>query len=103
MGDREIGVRARSTPGKTAGLKTGTRRVTTTESPRIGGGGWLGYPVETTPEAVEFLIRRGYHKTLGARPMRATVERFLQDAITESVLHKTADAVGWRSHRNRTG
>jgi ATP-dependent Clp protease ATP-binding subunit ClpB len=46
----------------------------------------LGYPVETTPEAVEFLIRRGYHKTLGARPMRATVERFLQDAITESLL-----------------
>jgi len=47
----------------------------------------LGYPVETTPEAVEFLIRRGYHKTLGARPMRATVERFLQDAITHSLLH----------------
>jgi len=47
----------------------------------------LGYPVETTPEAVEFLIRRGYHKTLGARPMRATVERFLQDAITQSLLH----------------
>jgi ATP-dependent Clp protease ATP-binding subunit ClpB len=46
----------------------------------------LGYPVETTPEAVEFLIRRGYHKTLGARPMRATVERFLQDAITQSLL-----------------
>jgi len=46
----------------------------------------LGYSVETTPEAVEFLIRRGYHKTLGARPMRATVERFLQDAITQSLL-----------------
>jgi ATP-dependent Clp protease ATP-binding subunit ClpB len=47
----------------------------------------LGYPIETTPEAVEFLIRRGYHKTLGARPMRATVERFLQDAVTQSLLH----------------
>ena len=47
----------------------------------------LGYSVETTPDAVEFLIRRGYHKTLGARPMRATVERFHQDAITQSLLH----------------
>lgn len=46
----------------------------------------LGYSVDVTSEAVEFLIRRGYHKTLGARPMRATVERFLQDAITENLL-----------------
>ncbi len=46
----------------------------------------LGFPVEATPEAVEFLIRRGFHKTLGARPMRSTVERYLQDAITRSLL-----------------
>ena len=46
----------------------------------------LGFPVEPAPEAVEFLIRRGYHKTFGARPMRATIERFIQDAVTHSLL-----------------
>ena len=46
----------------------------------------LGYHLEVTSAAVEFLIRLGYHKTLGARPMRGVVERCLQDAIAISVL-----------------
>ena len=31
----------------------------------------LGNAIEVGPDAVEFLIREGYHKTLGARPMPA--------------------------------
>ncbi len=50
---------------------------------RLGG---LGFALETNGEVVEFLIRRGFHKNLGARPMRATVERHLQDAIAEGML-----------------
>lgn len=46
----------------------------------------LGYAVEASAEAVEFLIRQGFHRTLGARPMRAAVERFMQDAITARLL-----------------
>ncbi len=46
----------------------------------------LGHEIEVGSDAVEFLVRQGYHRTLGARPMRATVERFLQDAVAESVL-----------------
>ena len=46
----------------------------------------LGSTVEVTPPAVEFLIRQGFHRTLGARPMRAAVERYLQDAVTAQLL-----------------
>lgn len=46
----------------------------------------LGHAIEVGPDAVEFLIRDGYHKTLGARPMRGAVERHLQDAVADSVL-----------------
>lgn len=46
----------------------------------------LGHEVEVSPEAVEFLVREGHHKTLGARPMRGAVERFLQDAIAADLL-----------------
>jgi ATP-dependent Clp protease ATP-binding subunit ClpB len=42
--------------------------------------------LEANGEVVEFLIRHGYHKTLGARPMRSVVERHLQDAIAEGML-----------------
>lgn len=46
----------------------------------------LGHRLTVRPDAVEFLVREGYHKTLGARPMRGTVERRLQDAIASEVL-----------------
>jgi ATP-dependent Clp protease ATP-binding subunit ClpA len=46
----------------------------------------LGYCLEVGPGAIEFLIRLGYHKTLGARPMRGVVERCLQEAIARALL-----------------
>lgn len=46
----------------------------------------LGHELAVEPDAVEFLIREGYHRLLGARPMRGAVERFLQDAVAASVL-----------------
>ncbi len=48
----------------------------------------MGFTLEANGEVVEFLIRCGYHKTLGARPMRSVVERHLQDAIAEGMLSR---------------
>lgn len=46
----------------------------------------LGHSLEIDAGAIEFLVRAGYHRTLGARPMRGTVERYLQDAVTSDLL-----------------
>jgi ATP-dependent Clp protease ATP-binding subunit ClpB len=46
----------------------------------------VGYEIEVSQQGVEFLIRQGYHKTLGARPMRGAVERYLQDAVASDTL-----------------
>lgn len=46
----------------------------------------LGHPLDLVPAALEFLVRQGYHRTLGARPMRGAVERFLQEAVAERLL-----------------
>jgi len=46
----------------------------------------LGLLVESEAEAVEFLVRKGYHRTLGARPMRGAVERYIQDAVSDAIL-----------------
>jgi len=48
--------------------------------------GVLGHSIDVGGDTIEFLIRQGYHRLLGARPMRGTVERYLQEAITRSVL-----------------
>jgi len=48
-----------------------------------------GFDLSVSEDAFEFLVRRGIHKTLGARPMKKTVQKFLGDAILEAV--KTAE------------
>jgi ATP-dependent Clp protease ATP-binding subunit ClpA len=46
----------------------------------------LGYDLEISREAIEFLHREGFHPLHGARPMRAAVERHLQQAVVDSLI-----------------
>ncbi|MEZ0300008.1 MAG: AAA family ATPase [Candidatus Methylacidiphilales bacterium] len=46
----------------------------------------LGHHIRVTPEMTEDLIREGFHRTLGARPMRSVVERRLQDMIVAAMI-----------------
>jgi ATP-dependent Clp protease ATP-binding subunit ClpA len=46
----------------------------------------MGCLLTVEPDALEFLIRQGFHRTLGARPMRNTVERYFQDAVAQAVI-----------------
>lgn len=46
----------------------------------------LGHHLEVSSEAVEFLVRAGYHRFLGARPMRNVVESSLQHAVAQNIL-----------------
>ncbi len=46
----------------------------------------IGFHLTIEDGALEFLIREGYHRTLGARPMRNTVERYLQDVLADALL-----------------
>ncbi len=45
-----------------------------------------GYQIRESREAVEFLLRAGIHKKLGARPMRDCVERNVQNAVAQDLL-----------------
>ena len=46
----------------------------------------LGYQLAVKAETVELLVREGFHRTLGARPMRNTVDRYLQQQVSETLL-----------------
>ena len=46
----------------------------------------LGFDLLIDSGTIEMLVRNGYHRTLGARPMRNTVDRFLQEKVTVPVL-----------------
>jgi len=43
--------------------------------------GQNGFDLEVTREAMEFLLRQGFDPRLGARPLRQTIERQLQDLV----------------------
>jgi ATP-dependent Clp protease ATP-binding subunit ClpB len=46
----------------------------------------LGFEVTIDATTIEILVREGYHRTLGARPMRTMVDRFLQERAAIPVL-----------------
>lgn len=44
-----------------------------------------GFDLTVSDDAFEFLVRRGIHKALGARPMKRTVQKFIGDAIRHAL------------------
>ncbi|MEL6905501.1 MAG: AAA family ATPase, partial [Planctomycetota bacterium] len=42
--------------------------------------------VELTPAATDFLITKGFHEDYGARPLRRSIERFIEDPLAEELL-----------------
>jgi ATP-dependent Clp protease ATP-binding subunit ClpB len=46
----------------------------------------LGINVQLGADALEILVREGYHRGLGARPMRSAVERYIQERVTTQLL-----------------
>lgn len=46
----------------------------------------LGYHVSLTPEAIDFLIEKGYDIQYGARPLKRAIQNYIEDEIAEQVL-----------------
>jgi ATP-dependent Clp protease ATP-binding subunit ClpB len=46
----------------------------------------FGHNLVVEAATVENLVREGFHRTLGARPMRNTVDRFFQERAAECLL-----------------
>jgi ATP-dependent Clp protease ATP-binding subunit ClpA len=53
-----------------------------------------GHSLEADPSVLPFLVRHGYSMRLGARPMRDTIERFVEDAVALNVLNSAGSAGG---------
>ena len=47
-----------------------------------------GLIVSCSPAVLPFLVQRGYHPRLGARPMRDAIEKHVRDAASNSCLEK---------------
>ncbi|MBI4713314.1 MAG: ATP-dependent Clp protease ATP-binding subunit [Planctomycetes bacterium] len=45
-----------------------------------------------TPEAADFLIEQGYNPDFGARPLKRSIERFIEDPLSEQIIKGDFDA-----------
>lgn len=63
------------------------RQVISEELQRFG---QRGFDLSVSTSAFEFLVRKGIHKTLGARPMKRTVQKFIGDALRAALKHGSA-------------
>ena len=46
----------------------------------------LGYHVELTEKAKDFLADKGYDQQFGARPLNRAIQKYLEDPIAEEIL-----------------
>jgi ATP-dependent Clp protease ATP-binding subunit ClpC len=47
-----------------------------------------GMGIELTHEAKLYVADRGYDPTLGARPLRRAIQRYVEDPLSEKLLYK---------------
>ena len=48
----------------------------------------LGYKLEVTDEAKTFIAEKGYDKQFGARPLRRSIQTYLEDIISELIVEE---------------
>ena len=46
----------------------------------------LGYSLRITDKAKDFIAEKGYYKQFGARPLKRTIQRFIEDEIAEKIV-----------------
>lgn len=47
----------------------------------------IGYDVESTDKAMEFVAKKGYDVQFGARPIKRTIQTYIEDGICERILN----------------
>jgi ATP-dependent Clp protease ATP-binding subunit ClpC len=46
----------------------------------------LGDEVKLTPAAMAFLVEKGYDQHYGARPLKRSIQRYIEDPLSEKIL-----------------
>jgi ATP-dependent Clp protease ATP-binding subunit ClpC len=53
----------------------------------------LGYTINLTDEAKDFIAEKGYDSNFGARPLKRAIQKYLEDPIAEEILKEMCKQV----------
>ena len=48
--------------------------------------GSMGYKIDLTQEAKDFIIEKGYDPSFGARPLKRAIQKYLEDPMAEVII-----------------
>ena len=51
----------------------------------------LGYKLQLTDEAKDFIAEKGWDKDFGARPLKRVVQKYIEDLLAEMLVNKQID------------
>jgi ATP-dependent Clp protease ATP-binding subunit ClpC len=52
----------------------------------------LGFSLELSEEAKDFIAEKGYDSQFGARPLHRAIQKYLEDPLAEEILNMTIKA-----------
>ena len=47
----------------------------------------LGYLIEMTEKAKDFIVDKGYDEKFGARPLKRAIQKFIEDPLAEEIIN----------------
>ena len=46
----------------------------------------MGYKIELTEKAMDFLVEKGWDEQYGARPLKRAVQKYVEDILAETII-----------------
>ena len=66
----------------------------------------IGYQIEVTKGALDFIAERGFDQKYGARPLRRAIQKYIEDPVAEEILgqdHPEGSTIKIKMNRSRDG
>jgi ATP-dependent Clp protease ATP-binding subunit ClpC len=64
----------------------------------------LGYSIEMTEDAKDFIVEKGYDEKFGARPLKRAIQKFIEDPLAEEIVKsnlKEGDGIKITKHKDQ--
>ena len=66
----------------------------------------LGYQLELSDEAKDFIAEKGFDKEFGARPLKRSIQKYVEDALAEEIINsklQEGDTINLTINEDKTG
>ena len=66
----------------------------------------LGYAIQMTEEAKDFIVDKGYDEKFGARPLKRAIQKYVEDPLAEEIINanlEEGDTIKVKANKDQSG